>query len=272
MNAEYFYRTVSGRILMKLLQGTRLFSLTALFLRTPFSCVMIPGYIRKNHIDMEPFRGQHYLSFADFFSRKRADCAFETQPGVLISPCDGLLTVYPINQNLRIHMKNSWYRLKDLISDGETAELFHGGYCFVFRLQAKDYHHFCFFDDGTLLSTIFLPGQLHSVQPIACDSVPVYRLNRRWWSLLDTAHFGRAVQIEVGAMLVGGVHLAKGQGTFQRGEEMGHFELAGSTIVLLVTESVRKRLHLFEPFVASLGGYVEIPVTMGQGIGVLKDA
>ena len=272
MNAAFFYQTVSGRFLLRLLQGAHLFSLAAGFLRTPFSCVLIPRYIRKHQIDMEPFGRRHYHSFADFFARAKDECLFEEAPGVLISPCDGLLTIYPITRNLRIHMKGSWYRLEDLISNRETADSFRGGYCFVFRLQAKDYHHFCCIDDGTLLSTIFLPGQLHSVQPIACDTVPVYRLNRRWWSVLDTAHFGRVVQIEVGAMLVGGVHLCKVQGECQRGEELGHFELAGSTIVLLVTESVRKQLHMYEPYVASLGGYAEVPVTMGQGIGVLRDA
>lgn len=271
MNAAFFYQTVTGRTLLKVIQKTHLMALAAGFLRTPFSCVLIPWYIHQNQLDMKPFHGQHYLSFAGFFARKKADCAVEQDPNVFISPCDGLLTVYPISQNLRILMKGSRYRLKDLISDPEIAQSLHGGYCFVFRLQAKDYHHFCCFDDAALSTTIYIPGQLHSVQPIACDTVPVFRLNRRWWSVLDTAHFGTAVQIEVGAMLVGGVRFAREQGRFRRGEEMGNFELAGSTIVLLVSESVRKRLHLYEPFVASLGGYKEVPVRMGQGIGVLKD-
>ena len=140
----------------------------------------------------------------------------------------------------------------------------------VFRLQASDYHHFCSFDDLTLKETHFIPGKLHSVQPIACETVPVYRLNRRWWSILDTDHFGQAIQVEVGAMMVGGVAFEREKGSFQKGEEMGCFVLAGSTIMLFVNSSARERLEFIEPFTDAMNGEKEVPVTMRETIGRLK--
>jgi len=112
---------------------------------------------------------------------------------------------------------------------------------------------------------------LHSVQPIACESVPVYRLNRRWWSILETAHFDRVIQVEVGAMAVGGVHFQKQCGHFAKGCEMGHFELMGSTILLFLKPEIVSGLELKEDFHPAMNGQQEVPVAMGQGIGELKN-
>lgn len=232
---------------------------------------MIPGYISKNDIDMSPYAGQSYESFAEFFSRKRNDTDIKSDPGSLISPCDGLLSVYKITENLKIPMKGSEYTINDLIPDQKLARLFQSGLCLAFRLEASDYHHFCCFDDGMLLDSGFIPGQLHSVQPIALEHFPVFRLNRRWWSLLQTEHFGKAVQIEVGAMVVGGVSFFIGNADFHRGQEMGCFELAGSTIILVLDSSVRRRLAFRSSIVSALENGEEVRVCMGEEIAELKD-
>lgn len=271
MSIEFLYRRKAGRFLLRIIQKTGMFRLGAWFLHTKLSRPMIRRYIRKYKIDMKPFAGQKYDSFADFFGRKRDVSSCVITPGALISPCDGLLTMYPVTEKMSLPMKGSRYRLKDLVRDKKLAESFKGGLCLVFRLQASDYHHFCCFDDANLLMTRHIPGQLHSVQPIACEYFPVYRLNRRWWSLLDTIHFGKAVQIEVGAMMVGGVNFLKDRGWFERGEEMGSFQLAGSTIILLLDSSVRERLEMDASFRTCMRGREEVPVKMGQAIGVLKD-
>ena len=269
--ADYFYNNFIGRTLLKLIQKTGSFKLAAWFLHTRFSKILISRYIRKNNINMKEFEGQTYKCFADFFARKKDNSYYISDADTLISPCDGRLTVYPVTDDLLISMKGSQYRLQDIIPKEEIAELFSGGLCLVFRLDASDYHHFCCFDDMMLCETHFIPGLLHSVQPIACQTTPVYRLNRRWWSLLETVNFGRVVQIEVGAMLVGGVRLYEKSERFNRGDEMGNFELSGSTIVLLLDASVRRKLHLYESFRATWNGTVECKITMGEGIGILKN-
>ena len=232
---------------------------------------MISGYIRKNGIDMKPFSGQTYGSFADFFSRKRDDVNYVPDPNVLISPCDGLLSVYTITGNLEIPMKGSIYTLSDLVPDKETAELFKDGLCLVFRLEESDYHHFCYFDDSLPIVTNYVPGQLHSVQPIAQRYVPVFHLNRRWWSIAETKHFGTAVQIEIGAMLVGGVSFSEKDNWCSRGDEMGCFELAGSTIILILNSDIRNRLFFEETLISAIDEGQEVRVCMGAAIGGLRN-
>lgn len=271
MSVDFLYQSAIGRLELKLLQNLGLYRLASGYLRTRMSKRMIPGYIEKNNIDMSDFEGLEFRSFAEFFSRKRESSTFDESPDVLISPCDGLLSVYPITSEMSIPMKGSHYRICDLIPEREIAEQYNDGLCLIFRLQASDYHRFCAFDDATLVDTHFIPGQLHSVQPIACETVPVYRLNRRWWSILETEHFGKVLQIEIGAMLVGGVSFAKERGDFKRGEEFGNFELAGSTIMLLLTSEVKNSLRLYDSFDDALGGETEVPITMGKGVGTLKN-
>lgn len=270
MKIDCLYQTVFGRMLMKMMQGLGVFRLIAYLLHTRISRMWIPHYIKEHHIDMQPFEHQKYNSFAEFFARSKTTMEYVIDSNMLISPCDGLLSVYPIDENMRISMKGSSYRLQDLVPQPQISKMFRNGLCLVFRLQASDYHHFCCIDDGFLSGMYYVPGQLHSVQPIACESVPVYRLNRRWWGLYETKHFGEIVQIEVGAMAVGKVHFEKERGMCIRGDEMGHFELAGSTIILLLNADMKKQLKLFEKYRKTRYGKCEMSVIMGEAIGSIK--
>ncbi len=271
MNIDFLYQKTLGRFLMKLIMRTGMFHVGSWFLKTTISRILIPGYIARHEIDMTPFGNQRYGSFADFFARSKDTSHYAATPEVLVSPCDGLLSVFPISDNMIIPMKGSRYRLTDLIPHQDWVECYRDGLCLVFRLQAQDYHHFCCFGDANLVGTHYIPGELHSVQPIACETVPVYRLNRRWWSILETEHFETVIQIEIGAMLVGGVTFTKERGWFSRGDEMGNFELAGSTVILLLPPSTKERLELFPPYMMTLGEVAETSVTLGKGIGILRN-
>lgn len=271
MDLKNVYNNPLGRLSVVLMQKAGLFQLASLYLKSGLSKRMVEGYIAKNQINMKDFEGQEYHSFADFFARKKKNNLLVLNTDMLISPCDGLLSVYPITNNLIIPMKGSYYRFDDIVPDSEVAAQFREGICLVFRLQASDYHHFCVFDDAMVKRANYIPGELHSVQPIACEKLPVYRLNRRWWSLLETRHFGNAIQVEVGAMLVGGVNFVKESGWLYRGEEMGNFELAGSTIILIFSSEIRKGLKLEARFEGAYEGATEIPVTMGEEIGVVRN-
>lgn len=267
MKADIFYSSVTGRMFMKIIQKSGAFKIAAAFLRSGASKYMISSFIRKNSIDMSDFKGQSYRSFAEFFSRKKKTDPCVAVDDALVSPCDSLLSVYEIDGDMQIPMKGSLYRISDLIPDDETAKIFKGGLCMIFRLEASDYHHFCACDDLKQGDVHFIPGELHSVQPIACERFPVYRLNRRWWSVLDTEHFGFAAQIEIGAMIVGGVkHIGENK-RMKKGEDMGNFELAGSTIALLFTENMRKRFD----FLPHLGREDEVRVKIGEVIGKIRD-
>ena len=104
-------------------------------------------------------------------------------------------------------------------------------------------------------------------KPIACETVPVFTLNRRSWCLLETEHFGPVVQTEIGALVVGGIVNAKENCSFVRGEEKGHFDLSGSTISLLLEPG---RICLRPELLSVLDSGEESRVTLGQWIAYAK--
>lgn len=266
MSVKFLYSTCIGRGILKMIMHTKALPLAERFMKSPASKFIIKPYIKNNHINMKDFEGQSYNCFADFFSRSRDLVNFDTKSNHLISPCDSLLSIFPIDAGESFHVKDSYYKLSDLIPNKEVADKFNDGYCFIFRLCGSDYHHFCYIDDCYHHESHYIEGLLHSVQPIACDKYPVYRLNRRMWSLMDTKNFGPVAAIEVGALLVGGIVHEHENYEAKRGEEMGRFELAGSTMILLFTKETKEKLQIPPQFMAALGGKKEIRIKQGQPI------
>lgn len=266
---KFLYGTIPGRLLLKILLNSGVLRALAGWCQSPGSKWLIRRYIRKNQIDMSAFEGQEYNSFADFFVRKKGGTVFESAPDVLIAPCDGMLSIVQIRDGAYFTVKGSDYLLTDLVPDRALADRFADGLCMIYRLRASDYHHFCYIDDCYHGKGQLIPGELHSVQPIALEREPVFRKNRRMWSVMDTKHFGIVAQIEVGAVLVGGIVHVSGETNVKRGDEMGYFELCGSTIILLFSREVGRRLQLTDEIAGGLEQTEEVEVKMGQGVGKL---
>lgn len=219
---------------------------------------------------MKPFYGQEYESFADFFARKKGDNCYATNSNALISPCDGKLSVVMIEKDTRFCVKKSWYSIYDLVPDRNFVNYFKNGLCLIFRLSADDYHHFCYIDDCYHGKGHLVPGTLHSVQPVALEKEPVFRLNKRMWSILKTKNFGYVAQIEVGAVFVGGIIHEMEEAWSKRGDEMGHFELCGSTIILFFQNKVKEKLRMVKDIEESISILGECKVKMGTILGFLQ--
>ena len=86
---------------------------------------------------------------------------------------------------------------------------------------------------------------------------------------MQTEHFGKAVQIEVGAMLVGKIENLHGAGSFTRGEEKGRFLYGGSTVVLLLQKNAAQ---IDDRFLKASARGEELAVRMGERIGVRNEA
>ena len=261
---HFLYATAPGRVLLKLIQILHADRLAVWFLRSPLSHRVIPGYAKRHGIPLTEEEWKGYRSYRDFFVREREQNSIDREPLHLISPCDGYLSAYPVTADSAFAIKGSLYRVKDLLQEPDLAKRYEGGTCLVFRLCASDFHHYCYIDDGTQGSNHFIPGVLHSVQPIACETYPVFTLNRRSWCLLETEHFGPVVQTEIGALVVGGIANDHENNRFLRGDEKGHFELAGSTITLLFTAG---SMELLPELSAAMAGDQEVRVTQGMWIG-----
>lgn len=260
---HFLYATAPGRLLLKGILWSHVDKIFVRFLRSRCSAPVVGWYARKNGIDLTG----KYATFQDFFARTRPDFPVDQDPGHLISPCDGWLSAYPIGPDSSFAIKGSRYALSDLLQDEALAKSYHGGDCLIFRLCPSDYHHYSYIDDGFVGQNHFIPGVLHSVQPIACETYPVYTLNRRSWALLETDHFGPVVQTEVGALVVGGIVNDHENTRFSKGGEKGHFELAGSTIVLLFE---RGRMELLPALRDALQNQSELQVKQGAWIGQWK--
>ncbi len=241
-SVRFLYGTVLGRVLLKLIQNLHADRLIVRYLRSGWSRPYVLVYAKRNAVPIKKEALQKYQSFRDFFLRERACTEVDMIPQHLISPCDGWLSAYPIEDSSSFLIKHSRYQVGDLLKNEELAERYRNGTCLVFRLCASDYHHYIYIDNGYQGQNHYIEGQLHSVQPIACSTYPVFVLNRRSWCLLETENFGPVIQTEIGALVVGGIVNREGSSHFCRGQEKGHFDLAGSTIVLLF-EPGRVRLR-----------------------------
>ena len=268
-SANFLYENPFGRFILKCAMALRYEKLAAAFLKSGLSRFMIKRNIEKYNIDMSDFEGQEYRSYSDFFSRKKERISFDQDPLSLIAPCDSLLSACEITEELVVPMKGSHYSLSDILPDQKLAESFEGGLMLIFRLEASDYHHFCAIDDGLLRESRYIAGKLHSVQPIALRHYPVFKQNRRWYSLIETEHFGNIVQAEIAAMMVGGLSLPKDGSAFKKGEDIGNFELAGSTLLIILSPEIRERLKFKDEISSAIEDGAEFRVKIGEAIGKL---
>lgn len=270
-SVEFLCTTKLGRALLHFILFIRFPKLMGVFLRSPLSHYMIPNFIKKHGIDMSEFEGQKYLSFNDFFTRKK-EITFDSEQNHLISPCDSLLSVYKITTDSKFHIKGFDYTLADLFgaesdSDLDLIETFKDGMCLVFRLCATDYHRYSYIDNGFQTENHYIEGSLYSVQPAACQNFRVYTKNRRSWTLLKTQNFGTVAQIEVGAFSVGGIKNHHSNYEFKKGEEKGYFDLHGSTIVLLFEKD---KVEVLPAIMEAAANDEEFRVKAGEWIGLGK--
>lgn len=222
-----------------------------------------------------------YRSFNDFFTRA-------LRPGVrpivaaadaIASPVDGTMSQRgPLQGESLLQVKGSYYSLTELLAgDTEAIETYRdGSFCCIY-LAPYNYHRIHMPIAGKLLKTVYVPGDLFSVNAATVRAVPrVFARNERVICDFDTS-LGRMAVILVGALFVGSmetVHcgeinppprrrkaaqrIATGAGReFARGEELGRFNM-GSTVVLLFQRERARWEGALLP---------EVKVQLGQAIG-----
>lgn len=259
---RFLYETICGRAVLKILTQPWLSKLVGAFMDTSLSTPLIKPTVKKHEIDMTRFEPCRYCSYNSFFTRELKQESREVSSG-LVSPCDGKLTVYPINDQMELSIKGGTYTLEEILQNRELASEFRGGLCLQFRLTIDDYHRYGYFDDCCEENYYDIKGILHTVQPIAFRRHKVYKENSRSVTVLNTAHFGRAVQIEVGATCVGRIQNHHIPGKHAKGEEKGMFLFGGSAVLLLMKHGIIDR----EILENSQNG-IETVVRFGERIGL----
>lgn len=232
---EKLYNTFSGRLILKVLTAPVISKIAGRFMDSPFSIPFIKIFIKNHRLDTTPYIMKNFRSYNEFFTRqiKPEKRPIDYRADHLISPCDSKLSVYRINSNSVFKIKNSFYRVSDLLSNDFMARRYDGGYCFIYRLEVDDYHRYCYIDDGLKTENVFIEGELHTVNPVALKKYNIYKRNSREYTILHTDNFGDVVHIEVGALFVGKICNHHDEYYFVKGEEKGMFQFGGSTIVQL---------------------------------------
>jgi len=259
---EFLYNKIPGRVLLKIcLARPWLSKLVAVYQKSSCSRRDIEPFIKKHNIDTRHWDVKSFRCFNDFFVRKK-DIDISSEASSFSAIAESKLSVFTVDENLCLNIKNSKYTVDEIIGSKELAKDFSEGLCLVFRLSANNYHRYIFPDKGNIKKTYKIKGALHTVRPVA-SRYRVFSRNSREVSILETENLGEIVQIEVGAMLVGKIR-NNNITSFDKGDEKGFFEYGGSTVILLIKKD---SLILDSDIIEQAEKGYEIKVDIGEKIG-----
>ncbi|MFW2177455.1 MULTISPECIES: archaetidylserine decarboxylase [unclassified Moraxella] len=217
-----------------------------------------------------------YDSFNDFFTRElRADArTIDADTDSVVCPADGKVSqIGQINDQQLLQAKGRTYSVAQLLGDFELGKAMTDGSFATIYLAPTNYHRVHMPFEGTLVETIYVPGQLFSVNNETAENIPdLFARNERCVCVFDT-EFGKACVVLVGAMIVAGIETVatgkiKRSDKVQRqthdvklakGDELGRFYL-GSTAIVVLPKSAGTAW--------TAGLYNGVPVKMGQKLGI----
>jgi len=215
-----------------------------------------------------------YKSFNEFFTRalKEGVREIDTDQTSIVSPADGAISqLGKIKDGDVFQAKGQSFSVDKLIGDPQLAAPFINGEFATVYLSPRDYHRVHMPFAGTLTETLYIPGELFSVNQTTAENIPgLFARNERMVCLFDT-ELGRMAVVLVGAMIVAGIEtVATGKVkptgrlelnqhdlTLEKGAELGRFYL-GSTAVVMFEQN---KITWDEQFKANS------TVVMGEALG-----
>lgn len=190
-----------------------------------------------------------YKSFNEFFTRalKEGVREIDTDANSIVSPADGAISqLGKVKEGDVFQAKGQSFSVEKLIGDPQLAAPFKNGEFATVYLSPRDYHRVHMPFAGTLTETLYIPGELFSVNQTTAENVPgLFARNERMVCLFDT-ELGRMAVVLVGAMIVAGietvvtgkvkpsgrVELDHHELKLEKGDELGRFYLGSTAIVL----------------------------------------
>ncbi len=262
---NFLYGNIFGRVILKIFISKFFSSLVGCYMNSSLSKHKIKKTIEKNSIKINEYESIKYKSYNEFFTRKIIDNKrpIVSNKNIFISPCDSVLSVYSINKDLTLKIKDSYYSIDSLIEKKILNEYI-DGYALVFRLTEDNYHRYCYIDNGYQDINIPIKGVYHTVQPISLNNYNFYKTNNREYTVLHTDNFNEVIQVEIGAMCIGKIKNIHENYKFKKGEEKGYFEFGGSTIVLLIKKNV---IDLDKDIEINSKNNIETIVKYGEKVG-----
>ena len=214
--------------------------------------VVIQAFKAKYEIDLsiaEQTDALKFKSFNAFFTRalKQGIRAVDADPRSVVSPADGAISQIGVVKSGEVFQaKGQSFSVEKLIGDPQLAEPFKQGEFATVYLSPRDYHRVHMPFAGTLTETLYIPGELFSVNQTTAENIPgLFARNERMVCLFDT-ELGRMAVVLVGAMIVAGietvatgkvkpsgrVELNHHQMKLEKGAELGRFYLGSTAIIL----------------------------------------
>lgn len=267
---SFMYKSKFGKIILSQIVKPKYSIFMGYLLNLRISKVLITPFIAMNKIDMTQYRKHKFTSYNDFFTREIKPEKRKIDENIrhLISPCDGKLMVYDINDESKFIIKNTSYTMESLLGSKKLASKYEGGVLLVFRLTVDDYHRYCYIDNGYKTKNYRVQGLFHTVNPVANDSVQIYKENTREFTILKSENFGKLLIMEVGALFVGKIVNYHKEKHVKRGEEKGKFEFGGSTVIVCAEKGTIK---IDKDILKNTRLGIETAVKMGEKVGVAQE-
>ncbi len=221
----------------------------AAFIKFPFIHIFCL-FFNVNLKEAERGTAAEYRSFNDFFTRSLKE-GLRPVSGRICSPADGRVAALGrITGSTLIQSKNIDYSLQKLLADEGVGEFSEGSFITIY-LAPHNYHRVHAPCRGELSRADYIPGSLFSVNNATATHIPdLFAINERL-ILRFTSAVGPMAYVMVGAMLVAGIKPVWAdkpykpglqvktalRRQFEQGEEIGHFEM-GSTVILIFDHEV----------------------------------
>lgn len=241
---------------------------------------LISNYIKIYKIPLKEAKRKkvsEYLSFNDFFARELEEGArsIDQHPSTIISPCDGrIIEAGEINMGKLLQAKGRLYDREGLLRGSNQGLVDHLSYYLTIYLSPTDYHRVHAPIDGEIQSIHYIPGAKYSVNPNSLARISgIFTRNERLILWLESS-LGLIPLVMVGALNVSSfvtkytgeiksgperdIPLRDMSNRFQKGEEIGQFNLGSTVIMLLPKDSFSQKLS------------PSSKVLMGQAIGQIQ--
>ncbi len=268
---RWFYENSLGFMVFQSILNNPLFCwLYGQYKKSSLTRHKIAAFVDKHQINSEEVELslEEYTSFNAFFCRRLKPKArpFTEAVDVFCSPADGKVLVYSqLTPDTCMNIKGVNMNLNTLLASEKIANLYQRGSALIVRLAPYDYHRFHFPDTGKADIARYISGQYHSVNPIALAKIPgLFSLNRRAVTNFYSDNFGQIAYVEVGALTVGSIVQTYYPGRVYKGQEKGHFQYGGSTLVLLFEPGA---IVFDDDLLQDSADNIEVQVFAGSPIG-----
>ncbi len=221
--------------------------------------IAIQAFKAKYGIDLsvaQQTNALKYKSFNEFFTRALKDGVREVDASTdaIVCPADGAISqIGTVKAGDIFQAKGQSFSVEKLIGDPQLAAPFKDGQFATVYLSPRDYHRVHMPFAGTLTETLYIPGELFSVNQTTAENIPgLFARNERMVCLFDT-ELGRMAVVLVGAMIVAGIEtVATGKVkptgrlelnhhdlVLEKGAELGRFYLGSTAIVLFEQDKMQ---------------------------------